>query len=843
MSNSSLLDSSTQAILIDKMWQRGIIPPPGFIADNEWHRCGTDGREDGQDGAYKIYRDLEGAEIENHRDGLGVEHINLQRPKNARVEGLNAKIRQWEKDKSKPTRADIQAEWDSATPATSDHPYAAKKQLSVDGLRQKNNCLRIPAYDFTGLLRGIQKITPLGDNEKQWLNGSVGKDVYYLCGNESEIVNSATVCVAEGWATAESIYQSTSYPTFCTFGKDNLLSVTTFVRNKYGNEICIIVCGDNDLRHPSGENVGEIAAREAAFKNSALLSIAPVQDDKNTDFSDIYLLLGKDEVKRCVDAAVPPKGKIEILLEKSGLYKINVNTPSDKISYILGELANKLENLNETEKRLLRSDIIVVLERLDIKSPSRIVDAVFREKVESKNEAIETDTEPDTDIHPDPVSTAEILDELSNTIQQYLMIGDRELVAVVLWILAAAIFHRDKWPWEYLPILSIKSPEKRSGKSLLCDLMYELLPSVRQAVNITPAALYRLLDKQAIPIIIDDFDSMSDELRTELRNVLNASFQRGKPVIRCDGQDFQPREFEVFGPIAISAIGELSDTVRDRSIPIKMVRKLRIEKRRRINRKARDVLRDLSSKVARWAQDTQGRLGQLADQLDERTMPEALSDRARDIWEGLIVISSDGGSKWLKSAIEAAKLSVDIDDNESIRIELLKAIKSLFFDNERDEPLQRISSKRIIDELTNDDSNIWSEYCNGKPITPYQLSKILKMFSIKPKVLDFYIGSSRKQLRGYEYEQFRDVFSRYCPNSRQGGEKSVSPSQDDNSSINTDSYDVTDFDKTKNVVTDSITSQVRDNTRENDSCDGLTDFSGGDGEISDSSNDNSCDIV
>jgi putative DNA primase/helicase len=54
---------------------RGIIPPDSIIADGEIHRCGTEGKPNGDDGAYKLHLDnLPAGGFENHRDGLGWEN-------------------------------------------------------------------------------------------------------------------------------------------------------------------------------------------------------------------------------------------------------------------------------------------------------------------------------------------------------------------------------------------------------------------------------------------------------------------------------------------------------------------------------------------------------------------------------------------------------------------------------------------------------------------------------------------------------------------------------------------------------------------------------------------------
>jgi hypothetical protein len=50
---------------------------------------------------------------------------------------------------------------------------------------------------------------------------------------------------------------------------------------------------------------------------------------------------------------------------------------------------------------------------------------------------------------------------------------------------------------------------------------------------------------------------------------------RGGQVIRTIGDDFEPRAFSCWAPVAVATIRKLPDTIEDRSIAIVMKRRLK----------------------------------------------------------------------------------------------------------------------------------------------------------------------------------------------------------------------------------------------------------------------------
>lgn len=164
--------------------------------------------------------------------------------------------------------------WKASSPAPDDHPYLVKKRVRNHGLRIHKEALVIPMRDSYGILHSLQFID--GDGNKRFLSGGRKKSCYFAIGSPLE-----SLCIAEGYATAASVHESTGLPVAVAFDAGNLESVARALRAKFP-EIEITLCADNDEQTPG--NPGLTKAREAAAACGALLAVPPIAGD----FNDLY---------------------------------------------------------------------------------------------------------------------------------------------------------------------------------------------------------------------------------------------------------------------------------------------------------------------------------------------------------------------------------------------------------------------------------------------------------------------------------------------------------------------------------------------------------------------------
>lgn len=186
--------------------------------------------------------------------------------------------------------------WEQATPATNGCRYLLEKKVKSHGLRYYKNSLFVPVMDADGLVHGVQRIWP--DGTKRFAPGTDKQGHFFLIGNPGN-----TILIAEGYATAATLYEVTGYATIVAFDSGNLLPASVAIRNRYPTAR-IILCADND-QWTEG-NPGLTTATNAAHAINGLLAVPVFRDitTKPTDFNDQCRLEGTDAVRLQVAATV-----------------------------------------------------------------------------------------------------------------------------------------------------------------------------------------------------------------------------------------------------------------------------------------------------------------------------------------------------------------------------------------------------------------------------------------------------------------------------------------------------------------------------------------------------------
>lgn len=139
--------------------------------------------------------------------------------------------------------------WAAAQPYST-HPYLVRKGIEACGTRLYRGLIVVPARDSRGALQSLGFIAP--DGTKRFLRGGRTRGCYFMLGGPTNVV-----CIAEGFATAASIWQSTGWATACAFSAYNLQAVAeTLTAAQAG--VRIVLCADDDK---VGRSMALVAAR------------------------------------------------------------------------------------------------------------------------------------------------------------------------------------------------------------------------------------------------------------------------------------------------------------------------------------------------------------------------------------------------------------------------------------------------------------------------------------------------------------------------------------------------------------------------------------------------------
>lgn len=360
---------------------------------------------------------------------------------------------------------------------------------------------------------------------------------------------------------------------------------------------------------------------------------------------------------------------------------------------------------------------------------------------------------PEVEPHPEPIDPAQLLSEVSDTIRQFIILDREQADATALWI--ALTWFIDVI--EIAPLIVGDAPEKACGKTQWLTVTGRMSYRPLPASNASASALFRAVELWKPTILIDEADTFFRD-NFELHGMVNAGYLRDGYVLRSEavGDSFEPRMFSVFSAKALAGIAlekHLPDATMSRAIVINLRRKLPHESASRLRHADRGLFAGIAKKLARFAADYSQQVRQARP-----TLPDELSDRDQDNWEGLLAIASCAGDAWLARATAAAlKLSGAGEKTQSTGNELLADIQQVF----ESKRVDKISFTDLIQALCSDEEAGWATYNRGNPITPRQVSKRLKEYGISSKPTRFGYDGVQK---GFDVDQFGDAFARYLKN-------------------------------------------------------------------------------
>lgn len=376
---------------------------------------------------------------------------------------------------------------------------------------------------------------------------------------------------------------------------------------------------------------------------------------------------------------------------------------------------------------------------------------------------------------------AQLLDDVTAFVTDY-SVWPRPVAAsiVALWVAHTWVLDR----FDSTPRLAILSAEKQSGKTRILEIAETLVREPQRASDVSAATLFRTIKARRPTLLIDETDVLfrnGNESADAVRAAINAGYRRGNPVLRCVGHEFTPTPFDTFAPVALAGIGELPETILDRSIT------LRIRRRKR------------SEPVTRWRQSEAVPRGhklrdRLATWARRSWTPEyppddaAISDRLADVWEPLFVLADRAGGRWPALARRAVSDLTETVEVESLPLRLLREIREHW-----PEVRQWWGTTDLLLSLHTIQEGPWAP---GGPfgergLTPHRLSRILHSYRISS------CHNAEGTARGFLRYSFLDAWDRYLP-----------PAADDAPPTPQGSVG------TVATVTENLAAEVRDRLRE-----------------------------
>ncbi len=337
--------------------------------------------------------------------------------------------------------------------------------------------------------------------------------------------------------------------------------------------------------------------------------------------------------------------------------------------------------------------------------------------------------------------------DLVAAVRRHLVVSNSSAILIALWSVYTHLFRN----FALAPYLAITSPEKGCGKTNLLTLLERLCFKPFITSNISTAAIYRAIDQESGTLLIDEADTFLPK-KGPMVGILNSGYKRKTALVARNGKDGVEKK-STFCPKAIAMIGEMPETLKDRSIQIRLERKSPDEKVHPIAEDGPDEISLLRARLLRWVADN-GKA--VAD-----VKPEPLqldNDRAQDNAMPLLAVATVLGGKWLeRTRLALEEHGKEISDTLSTGEWLLSDIAQAFAISGR----LQLLTKELLTYLNQQEEAPWPKFSRGKPLDARDLSLMLKRFGIASTQMRHGNGQVG---RGYFQEQFSTAFGRYVKN-------------------------------------------------------------------------------
>lgn len=285
------LASSSMAIIADGKLHRFDVPGDGKGSKNGFYVLHLDERPAGMFGSWKS-----GIKETWKSDGPAL--TDFEREKLLReIRRAEQRRAREEERRHAETAVIAQDLWDGYEEAPADHPYLQRKSIKTHGARvDGDGRLVVPLRDADGKIWSLETIDR--DGKKLFLPGGRKKGLFFWIGSGGK-----SLVIAEGFATAASIYEATGTRVAVAFDAGNLTPVAEAIRAADPAPY-IVVAADNDCEThaPPIENPGLHYARQAAAAAGGTVAVPewPEPSGKKLDFNDLALADGPETVARII---------------------------------------------------------------------------------------------------------------------------------------------------------------------------------------------------------------------------------------------------------------------------------------------------------------------------------------------------------------------------------------------------------------------------------------------------------------------------------------------------------------------------------------------------------------
>lgn len=351
--------------------------------------------------------------------------------------------------------------------------------------------------------------------------------------------------------------------------------------------------------------------------------------------------------------------------------------------------------------------------------------------------------------------------EVEQYLSKYMVFpNDGMRFVVALWIILTYL-----WPeLDVMPYLSISASTKRAGKTRLLELLSFVTANPRWMTGGTGPTMFYMIRDEAPTLLFDEAERLSSEAAGIIREAMNSGYRNGQTIPRM-GEGKKVEHWPSFCPKAFSLIGDVNDTLRDRSVVVRLKRgapeqmeKLATFKHSRASAEGNAI--GLAVK-----QHVEDHKKALLDYADSYYGPAFLtSDRDVELWLPLFVvcqvfapnrvtelqrIAADMAAEKTAEARSYSELNQEGAEQQAEREEygviLLRDMLAVMNGE------KQVTTADALQRLYDLPTAPWRRF-KGTGLTPVMMGELLSAFGVSPKPIRYgkqYKGAGQPVRRGY----------------------------------------------------------------------------------------------